>query len=267
MSTTTWIPIPTYDGWYDLSADGLRVRSWRIHGGRDKTKRASRPTQLKPMFHSGSTFPRFALTTHEEGASKRRQVLVALRDLQVLCGLPVADEDDPSVLWYGVPAPYLHIYEMSTDGRVRVVMGRGGQRRRKPLVLKPFNSRGAKHTSIYRLSAEGVERALSHRTIAKMFPMGHPIREAALGAAHDSTEIVVVDLSSKYRRGCQPPNRKATINDFSAPDRVVEEIRQAWARRNLRRYPTVTVEILADLHLLTRRQVQSIIRGVEEVRA
>lgn len=256
--TTTWHPIPGFDGWYELSDDG-RVRSWRPLGwSKHKRGRADTPRLLTPNYASGR--PRYTL----KAPDMPRTWLYSLADLMARCGLigggalPTTPPEEVDG-WYNVPG-YVGLYQIHTDGRVRSLYHKRGadlSLRDKPLELAHCYGH---RIPCYKLVNRGTPTVMSVRTIARLFDEGHPVRV--------STGADIFDAPT--RRGGRGTTSGAVEDDDREeriPRCVVDEIRGAWARRHLRRGRQVTVEILADLHLLTRVQVREIIEGVEEVRA
>ncbi|MBU1483214.1 MAG: hypothetical protein KKH12_16240 [Gammaproteobacteria bacterium] len=153
-----------------------------------------------------------------------------------------------SILWRKIPG-FGDRYEVSEDGSVRAWVSddeRGGLTRLgAPLALLPCMS-GDPPRMCYELVA------LTDRE-ARRVHLSEIVRRVRSVEWQGERVVAQVDLDVDV------------VGDVSTV--VVDHIRLAWSRRHLRRHPSVTVPILADMYQLTHEQVRAIVAGVEEVKA
>jgi len=143
---------------------------------------------------------------------------------------------------------YEGLYEASRDGQVRSLI-HGNSRNYAPALLRGFTAAGGEH-SYWLESRKPVTKS------GRRHPHGIRGRRAER-TVHTAAELVEITYGDRRKRA------KAPADIAGIDPRVVADIRLQWSRRQLRRYASVTVEILADIFRLKKTEIRAIVRDVE----
>ncbi|MBU1431688.1 hypothetical protein KKF91_14180 [Myxococcota bacterium] len=138
--------------------------------------------------------------------------------------------------WVSLPG-FEGLYEVDRLGSVRALSSNGGPP--KTLTGRDVPGLGRVYDLRQRRRAQGTRMGSSRVRL---------------------TVADVVALAFKNKQPAALFSERAAALKLAPGER--SEILEKWRRRHLRRYPLVTVEILADTYGITRAQVRAIIAGM-----
>ncbi len=239
-----WHPVPGYVGLYEANRAG-DARSMRRKGHTNKG-----PWLLRGHLNAAGQRV-YTMGGHGEGTVRARRIKITESDLVAavfhgaLMPLPPEDEQGREE-WRAIPG-YVGLYEVSRSGRVRSLMITE-HKRRVPEVLK------------------GIINAEGRRTV-RLEPRlcdGREIGKATRRRRHRDA-YTVADLVAMAFEG-RASTHSDGVDTSGVPDADRVKIELSWSRRHLRRYPSVTLEILADEFRQTKKVIRALIDQAEQAK-
>jgi len=248
---TEWRDVPGFEGLYQANRAG-GLRSALRRGGRRNQEDRGTVELTGKINAEGERIYWMGSRKDPDTGKPRARVRISQTELAAAvfdgAPMPTTREAEQKRAGRRVVPGYGGRYDVTKEGEVRSLKGQ----KRAPVILKGILTKsGQRRVFLIQKFANGGSLRRSW-TPEEVIELAWGDRESAL----------LLRRQRESAAAAQAPVATATAPSDSIPVAERDEIILKWERRHLRRYPTVTVEILADCYVRPIEVILAVVEGV-----